>query len=288
MERKIVPSLTSTTHVYSEHPNWGLGEVVGWTGPDSLDVVFENAGHRQLSYAYYHEKTGIDLCYVRLKDVNQLVEYLRERSVRYLVHFTHIDNVSSILENGILPRSEIKETGIVSDEVRLDSHEEYSCFSLTYPNYEMLYQKQKRSGEKYIILMVEIDALSEINEDVVLFYPGNAARKDMRSKGGRGVTAIELMFADSIITRGGVLIDRNAQKLESEYTTDPQAEVQIKSSIPARYIKQIFVSTATMRDAVNSKTAGSDITVELCPEMFWPVHYWEDYESKRKLRKEVR
>lgn len=288
MERKIIPSLTSTTHVYSEHPSWGLGEVVGWTGPDSLDVVFENVGHRQLSYTYYHEKVGVDLCYVRLKDVNQLVEYLRERSVRYLVHFTHIDNVSSILKRGILPRSEISETGVVSDEIRLDSHEDYSCFSLTYPNYEMLYQKQKRSGQKYILLMVDIEALTEINEDVVLFYPGNAARTDMRSKGGHGVSAIELMFADSIISRGGVLIERNAQKLESEYTTDPQAEVQIKGNIPARYIKQIYVNTTAMRDAVAEKIAGFDITVEICPEMFWPAHYWEDYDSKRKMRKEVR
>ena len=40
--RKITRSLTTTTHVYSEHPNWGLGEIVGWTEPDALDIIFEN------------------------------------------------------------------------------------------------------------------------------------------------------------------------------------------------------------------------------------------------------
>ena len=40
--RKITRSLTTTTHVYSEHPNWGLGEIVGLTEPDALDIIFEN------------------------------------------------------------------------------------------------------------------------------------------------------------------------------------------------------------------------------------------------------
>lgn len=36
--RKITRSLTTTTHVYSDHPNWGLGEIVGWTGSDALGL----------------------------------------------------------------------------------------------------------------------------------------------------------------------------------------------------------------------------------------------------------
>lgn len=168
--RKITRSLTTTTHVYSDHPNWGLGEIVGWTGSDALDIIFENGKHCQLNYKYYHAKESIELCYVRLSDVSQLVVFLRERSVCHLVHFTHINNLTSIVKQGILPRTSVKEKGIVSDDTRLDGNEEYGCFSLTYPNYLMLYQKRKRNPGQYIILMIDIEALSEIKEEGILFF----------------------------------------------------------------------------------------------------------------------
>lgn len=236
--KKITPSLTTTIYVYSKHPKWGLGEIVGWTGCDTLDVAFEDGERRQLSYQYFHEEADVELCYVRLSDVGQLVNYLRERSVLYLVHFTHIDNLASIIKSGIIPRSFLADSYRASDDVRLDGNDEYSCFSLTYPNYLMLYQKRKKNPLSYILLMIDIEALSKINDESIVFYPGNAARSDMRFKGGHGISAIEAMFAENITTRDGTEIYRSAQRIESQYTTDPQAEVQIAASIPAKFIKK--------------------------------------------------
>ena len=84
--RKITRSLTTTTHVYSDHPNWGLGEIVGWTGSDALDIIFENGKYCQLNYKYYHAKESIELCYVRLSDVSQLVVFLRDVYKRQDLH----------------------------------------------------------------------------------------------------------------------------------------------------------------------------------------------------------
>lgn len=283
--RKITRSLTTTTHVYSEHPNWGLGEIVGWTGPDALDIIFENGKYCQLNYKHFHDKEGIELCYVRLSDVSQIIAFLRERSVRHLVHFTHIDNLTSIVKQGILPRSSVKEKGIVSDGMRLDGNEEYGCFSLTYPNYLMLYQKRKKSPGQYIILMIAIEALSEIKEEDILFFPGNAARSDLRGKGGHGKTAIEAMFADIIFSRDRILIRREEQRLESQYTTDPQAEVQVKSIIPAKYIRTIYVEDNEMKNRAKSLVSGAEIMIEVNANMFWPEYpLWDDYEKKRRAK----
>ncbi len=283
--RKITPSLTTTTHVYSDYPKWGLGEVVGWTGPNVLDIIFENGKHYQLNYKYCHEKEGVELCYVKLSDVSQVVDFLRERSVRFLVHFTHIDNLPSIMKQGILPRSLINDKGIVSDDMRLDGNEEYGCFSLTYPNYLMLYQKKKKSPCQYIILMIGIEALSEIEEEGIIFFPGNAARSDMRGKGGYGTSAIEAMFAENIFSKDGIKICRENQRLESQYTTDPQAEVQIKSVVPAKYIRAIYVEDNSTRKKAEHMVAGADVAVEINTSMFWPEYpYWDDYEKKRKAK----
>lgn len=283
--KKITRSLTTTTHVYSDHPNWGLGEIVGWTGPDALDIIFENGKRCQLNYKHFHEKEDIGLCYVRLSDVSQIVDFLRERSVRNLVHFTHIDNLTSIMKQGILPRSLVAEKGIVSDDMRLDGNEEYGCFSLTYPNYLMLYQKRKKSPGQYIVLMIDIEALSGIKEEGILFFPGNAARSDLRGKGGHGTTAIEAMFADNIFSRDGIRIRREEQRLESQYTTDPQAEVQIKSAVPAKYIRAIYVENDETKNKVKSLVGGADIMIEMNANMFWPEYpLWDNYEKKRRAK----
>ena len=283
--RKITRSLTTTTHVYSEHPNWGLGEIVGWTGPDALDIIFENGKYCQLNYKHFHDKEGIELCYVRLSEISQIIAFLRERSVRHLVHFTHIDNLTSIVKQGILPRSSVKEKGIVSDDMRLDGNEEYVCFSLTYPNCLMLYQKRKKSPGQYIILMIDIEALSAIKEEDILFFPGNAARSDLRGKGDHGKTAIEAMFKDKILSRDGILIRREEQRLESQYTTDPQAEVQVKSVIPAKYIRTIYVEDNEMKNRAKSLVSGAEIMIEVNANMFWPEYpLWDDYEKKRRAK----
>lgn len=283
--RKITRSLATTTHVYSEHPNWGLGEIVGWTGPDALDIIFENGKYCQLNYKHFHDKEGIELCYVRLSDVSQIIAFLRERSVRHLVHFTHIDNLTSIVKQGILPRSSVKEKGIVSDDMRLDGNEEYGCFSLTYPNYLMLYQKRKKSPGQYIILMIDIEVLSEIKEEDILFFPGNAARSDLRGKDGHEKTAIEAMFENKILSGDGISIRREEQRLESQYTTDPQAEVQVKSIIPAKYIRTIYVEDNEMKNRAKSLVSGAEIMIEVNANMFWPEYpLWDDYEKKRRAK----
>ena len=46
--RKITRSLTTTTHVYSEHPNWGLGEIVG----RELDIRMDGDDPNTVVFAY--------------------------------------------------------------------------------------------------------------------------------------------------------------------------------------------------------------------------------------------
>ncbi len=89
---------------------------------------------------------------------SDIIQYLEnERHVRYLVHFTPVENLKSILVNGIAPRLyfEDGEDCVVTDETRLDNHPECSCFSISFPNYQMFYRKRVETGKEFAVLLIK-------------------------------------------------------------------------------------------------------------------------------------
>lgn len=76
--------------------------------------------------------------------MREVVEYLEDRGVEYLVHFTPITNFGGIKKRGILLRNEIEGFPDVVfealDEVRLDERTDMSCFSISFSNFLMMYR----------------------------------------------------------------------------------------------------------------------------------------------------
>ncbi len=116
------------------------------------------------------------------EDRERILQYLRDvRHVKYLVHFTPTDNLKSIFNEGILPRNMLEKRNnvVFTDEIRYDKCPECSCFSLSYPNYQMLHRKRQAStASSFAILMIDINALisSEINN--IYYLPVNAASQE--------------------------------------------------------------------------------------------------------------
>ena len=84
-----------------------------------------------------------------MNNVEQIKQKVKMRGIQWLVHFTHIQNVDSILEHGIMPRWETEwlETTlnkenkfIFPDQYRADE-KNASCLSIMFPNNEMLWHK---------------------------------------------------------------------------------------------------------------------------------------------------
>jgi len=135
-----------------------------------------------------------------------ILNYLKSRNVKYLVHFTSVDNLESILRYGIVPRGYFNNDELkVSDANRYDNHLELSSFSLSFPNYKMLNSKR---WLKSAILLIDIDALNSKDVDAVFFSPINAASGEIRRQGITNfcnLSDARNMFADELRNNGKVI-----------------------------------------------------------------------------------
>ena len=95
----------------------------------------------------------VDLTYEELLSLyNKLLirkersEILKERNIEKIVHFTKVENLESIFENGILSVNRLNDSSIAyspSDLFRLDDKLNMISTSISFPNYKMFYSKRK-------------------------------------------------------------------------------------------------------------------------------------------------
>lgn len=174
--------------------------------------------------------------------MQEIVSYLKDRGVEHLVHFTPISNLEGIRRLGIVPRLELEQCGDAEfkalDDMRLDSGKHMSCFSLSFPNFQMMYRYRKllqERGDDIAVLFIRIDCLARLSMDGVRFYPSNAASHECREieEGDlMGMEAVRRMFSERGQTRRGHEFFRKELGIPTYLTTDPQAEVQIAATIP--------------------------------------------------------
>lgn len=185
--------------------------------------------------------------------MKEIVRYLKDRNVRFLVHFTPLSNLAGIKRRGIVPRSELQasadEPFLALDGPRYDLRRNMSCFSVSFPNPLMMYCYQKRLKEEYksdvALLFIPVERLENYAENQVLFHTSNAACSNSRRKATKelqGLQAAEAMFAEKATTRDGQEFSRTGVKLPSYLTTDPQAEVQIAGVIPWSAVAFVVVN----------------------------------------------
>ena len=67
-------------------------------------------------------------------NATRIEEIIQKRNIKQLVHFTRVENLKSIINNGILSRSELNKRSIkvkYNDDKRLDNWLNTSSFSVT-------------------------------------------------------------------------------------------------------------------------------------------------------------
>lgn len=168
-------------------------------------------------------------------------EVVQQRNITRLFHFTHSDNLSSILENGLLSRSELDDetNGYnydFNDEDRIDGHLDGICLSISFPNAKMFWKYRSLKPGDWVILEINPSILWSKN---CAFYPTNAASNNVRFNELeliKGDAAFSALFSDEVF---GIQRDVN---LPAEYTTDVQAEVMVFEKIDPLYIVNTFHS----------------------------------------------
>jgi len=163
----------------------------------------------------------------RIADEN--LKYLIEREVKWLYHFTYVDNIVSILKYGILSRNNQERKGVESkynDPNETGSN--YISVSIEWPNYKMFYKKRiDNPHERFAVVCISIYALTECQYRM---YSTNS------SKG----------YGSSLVKNANDLYyDSPSRKslLSKKFPTDPQAELRISDMIPKEYIRAVYFET---------------------------------------------
>ncbi|WP_072037754.1 DarT ssDNA thymidine ADP-ribosyltransferase family protein [Enterobacter sp. Bisph1] len=167
-----------------------------------------------------------------------LQQAVAARNIFHLYHFTHSDNLSSILTKGLIGRQTLQDEKYkfeANDEVRLEGYPDALCLSISFPNAKMFFKCRSEKGGDWVILDLAPRILWEKD---CSFYPFNAASSSFRStdrKDMQGKAAFENLFLEPAPGSS-----RKTLNLTSEYPTDVQAEVLVFEPIESRYISSVY------------------------------------------------
>ena len=181
---------------------------------------------------------------------------LDRRKIRYCVHFTRMDNLNSILSNGLIPVSIQNKKGMDSlhnDEQRIDTHLDCTSCSVTFPNYKLFskFSDYKFPGSTWVMIVLSTDILLSPN-NVIYFCHTNAASVVPRCLDVKDLctaNSFESMFCETKTIKGEKIINRASLQVDDCITTDPQAEILVSDIIEPEFIKGIYFQRQNHADS---------------------------------------
>ena len=165
------------------------------------------------------------------------------------MHFTRIENLRSILQEGLLSHEMLtkrRQQFFSNDLDRADKHPEAICLSISFPNYKMFYLIREESKKisdvndsQWVVLLLNAKILEELE---CAFCQQNAAHKTVSSislEDRKKPEALKGMFEDFYN------IKHQDLPIPHNYPTHPQAEILVLDRIPARYINEVHFFNKT-------------------------------------------
>lgn len=173
---------------------------------------------------------------------------LDDRNIKVLLHFTQLDNLPSILKNGLRVKDDLDTLAKCNDELRLDNHTDTISMSVQHPNDPMFYKyRHEKPDAGWCILGVPASIL--LKQDA-LFCKRNAASAYIRTQSEedlRNPASLEGMFEE---IQG--YTPRKDHYLKRNDPTDVQAEILVKGTISPKNITGIvFMSPQAFNDHKN-------------------------------------
>lgn len=199
---------------------------------------------------------------------SQIKNFIVSKNIQSLFHFTRLENVKSILENGLVPRHPAPPFPILStDEERFDRRLDCVCLSISFPNYKMFYQirKNRFPSSTWCVLSLKPDILFDLP---CLFFSQNAARYghiyDRRD--WRSASALENLYQT----------ETRPNQLPSAFPTDVQAEVQVEKAIPSSMILRLDFEDDSAANTFLSMGIKMQDHIEVCkhPGLFSERDYY--------------
>lgn len=177
---------------------------------------------------------------------------IAKRDIDYLWHFTKIENIESILKDGLVPRAylEARNANVdYNDRYRLDGQKTANCLSVGHPNYKMFYTLRcQDQSQVWVVVAIKPEVLW-IKD--CAFCHENAASANVTSipiQERKGLQAFRAIFSPA---EGKP--DRSAVKLPDDCPTNPQAEVLVFGVIEPQYIVGAITPTKAIEIELKAK-----------------------------------
>ena len=174
-----------------------------------------------------------------------ILNEITRRKIKYLVHFTRIKNLESILTNGFVPRNILKSKGIpceCNDCVRGDERVDCTCFSIEYPN-EFLFNtfKTKYGQDGWCVLQLDIIDVLKNHNGTKHYCMYNAGGSPEWVKNPKSSSCLSFcnMFPESNPDPRHPYT-RTSKGLKDFLPTHHQAEILIENTISPKYITAVF------------------------------------------------
>ncbi|KVT52833.1 hypothetical protein WK54_18765 [Burkholderia ubonensis] len=202
-------------------------------------------------------------------------EFATERGIPYLLHFTRLSNLQSILRHGLVCRNSLDGTnviGTVNDQHRLDGTDAV-CVSIAFPNYKMFYRcRCEHPQEEWVVVAIQPKALWELR---CAFCITNAA--------SNRVTAIPLAQRTGLPAFRAMYDDfddkiRANLNLKDSIPTNPQAEVLMLDGVPVRYIMGVAVPSLVMKAQIEALYQG--LAVRKIDTFYSPRHDYAHWQQQ--------
>ena len=163
---------------------------------------------------------------------NVFVALAKFRGIKILVHFTKIENLPSIATHGLLTRKNLDNQAMqysFNDDTRRDNITNSLSLSVTFPNYKMFYKYSNASADWAIILLDAEKVLANLH---CAFNYKNASVNEIKKipiEERMTLDAFQKMFYEPDGS------SRKIRNLNTNETTDPQAEILCLEDIPVKY-----------------------------------------------------
>lgn len=170
------------------------------------------------------------------------------KKIDALYHFTHKDNLSSILSKGLLTKQNLEEQGLkykYNDEHRWDGIEDSISLSVSHPNWKMFFKYRSKLGKNdWVVLKVSPKLLSGVENLVSdVFEKFNYLDKAIFNKfNAASFNVQKLSIAERKSHQAFLdMFESNIGKTLETYTFDNQAEILYQGNIPTGFIEAIYI-----------------------------------------------
>lgn len=210
---------------------------------------------------------------IKTKERDYLVNILGQYGVSTINHMTHIDNLSSILDNGLISHNnpyckrDISNQGVNARRERIEpiynkKIHDYVPFYMNIRN-PMLYVVQKQQGDDIVILGYSPDILFEKN---ILFTDRNAATNAVRfTSNSFDLGNKDFINMDRVFNIYGETLDKELKHIM-------QAEILVPEKVEI-FLSKIYVQNEAKKNFIENEYKGllkeRNVTVVVNEDLFF-------------------